>query len=143
MAMRIAGTPRQADWLALPGPERLKYLAKARGLLADGATAGAAEKAEGLRLDGFLYIIAHPRLPGIKIGRAFDPASRLRGYQTGCPERAYYLAHVSPYFEDCVAHEKTIHDTLSPWRLQGEWFSLPVSTASRLLDTLSPFRAAE
>ena len=62
---------------------------------------------------------------------------------TGCPERAYYLAAVSPYYEDCVSHEKAIHEQFGAVRLQGEWFDVPVAIAAHALKQLSPFRAAQ
>ena len=108
-------------------------------LRALGATIGGAEAAEKTRRDGFLYIIAHPNLEGIKIGRAFDPESRLRGYQTGCPNRQYHLVHVSHYLEDCFVAERTVHEALDHYRLSGEWFSAPLQTAMHYIDNQSPF----
>lgn len=96
-----------------------------------------------VREDGFLYIIAHPRLPGYKVGRAFNPESRLAGYQTGCPERAYYLRYVSPYFESCVEIEKRVHAALIEHRLEGEWFDISPVHIINVIERQSPFRSVQ
>jgi hypothetical protein len=69
-----------------------------------------------------VYVIGHSCLQGVKIGRAFDPESRLKNYQTGCPNREYVLHYISDYSDDCVDLEKRVHQYLDPVRLQGEWF---------------------
>lgn len=139
MAYRMAGGT--TAFYEMDKEVRLAIRAQARELYEIGLTFSSAEEAEEVRSDGFLYIIAHPRLPGMKIGRAFNPESRLRSYQTGCPERAYELLHVSPYFEDCVTLEKMVHAALSLHRLEGEWFNVGEQFARDIIDRQSPFRA--
>ena len=121
----------------------MDLLQVAYGLYDAGSSIGTAEEAERTRKDGFLYIIAHPRLPGYKVGRAFDPESRLAGYQTGCPERAYYLRHVSSYFEDCVEIERRVHSALAEHRMEGEWFDISPVHIINLIDEQSPFRSIQ
>ena len=135
MAMRIAGTPKQRDWLKLTKEERAVYLESARSLMVLGADYGVAHAAEvaGVEKRGFVYVIRHPAWPAhVKVGRAFDPESRLRQYQTGCPERGYLL-HFAAYFPDVVYAEKLIHDTLADYRANGEWFRMLPSTAEHVI----------
>jgi hypothetical protein len=136
MAMRIAGTPRQVDWLALSTEERAVYLESARGLIALGSDYHVATAAElaGVEKRGFVYVITNPAWPAhCKVGRAFDPLSRLRSFQTGSPERDYVLRY-AVYFEDVQAAERLIHDTLADYRAEGEWFRILPSTAEHVLD---------
>jgi len=92
-----------------------------------GVDFSAAASAEHTEKRGFVYVITHPAFPGyVKIGRAFDPEARLRGYQTGCPHRAYEL-YAAVYFEDCHWAEKEIHARLEyEYRngALGEWFNI-------------------
>lgn len=141
MAMRIAGTPRQVDWLALSPEERAVYLESARGLIAlgsDFAVADAAEKA-GVEARGFVYVITNPAWPAhCKVGRAFDPLARLASFQTGAPERDYVLRY-AVYFEDVLKAERLIHDTLADYRASGEWFRILPSTAEYVLDQIGGY----
>ena len=85
---------------------------------------------------GFVYVISHPSFPHhVKIGRAFDPESRLRGYQTGCPLRQYRLNH-TVYFNDCYMAEREIHARLQFWRAEGEWFALQPQQAADKINQL-------
>ncbi len=141
MAMRIAGTPRQADWLALTAEERSVYRETAAGLRALGSDIAVAHAAElaGVEKRGFVYVITNPAWPAFcKVGRAFDPESRLASYQTGCPDRDYKL-HYAVYFEDCHAAETLIHDTLADYRASGEWFRILPSTAEHVLDQIGGY----
>lgn len=133
LAMRMARTPRQSDWLELDAEFRLEYLQLARRMMAFGADFGTAERAEKVVTNGCIYVIDHPRLPGVKIGRAFDPKSRLRSYQTGCPERAYRLRFAA-YFEDAHAVETTVHERLRAHQLEGEWFDLTAEDAQECIE---------
>ena len=93
---------------------------------ADFVTASKAEKRERR---GFVYIMSHPAFDGyVKVGRAFDPESRLSNMQTGCPHRAYRLEHYW-YFDDAHRAEEEIHELLDKYRWNGEWFFLPTATA--------------
>lgn len=141
MAMRIAGTPRQADWLDLSVEERAVYLETARGLISlgsDFAVADAAERA-GVEPRGFVYVITNPAWPAhCKIGRAYDPVSRLASFQTGSPDRDYELKY-AVYFDDVLKAEHLIHDTLADYRAEGEWFRILPSTAEHVLDQIGGY----
>ncbi len=131
MAYRIAGGQRA--YFRLPKSRRLDIRETARRMLALGADFSTAQQAEATERQGFVYIITHPRLKGVKVGRAYDPTNRVRGYQTGCPERAYRLAYAA-YFEDCHAAELMIHARLADYRLQGEWFDLAPDEAQEAIE---------
>lgn len=111
-------------------------MAIARRLLAAGETFVSAVAADTTVREGFIYVITHPSWPGhCKIGRAFDPLSRLQGYQTGCPERAYQL-HSSVYFKDCHAAEQLVHEALADFRGLGEWFFIHPTYAAATIKQL-------
>ena len=122
-AQKLADAAR-LDFYNLPREERLKWRKIAKTLNDLGATFGDAERAEKRRKDGVVYVMTHPAMRGVKIGKAFDPNSRLQSYQTGCPDRAYTLAWVSPYVADASALEKQIHKLFKADRINGEWFDV-------------------
>lgn len=121
IAYEIAGNSKK--FYAMDDVKRAKIRDVAMELYDAGETFGGAAKYEETNSNGFVYVICHPRLRGIKIGRACNPVSRLKSYQTGCPERAYYL-YYAMYFHDCVNAELAMHARLDPYRLEGEWFDL-------------------
>lgn len=119
---------------ALSRAQRLDVRAAAKQLHELGKDIPTAHVAEKTDRRGFVYVITHPSWPGYcKVGRAFDPESRLRSYQTGCPARAYKLEY-AVYFPDCHSAEKLIHDTLADYQAEGEWYRILPSTASHVLD---------
>lgn len=68
-----------------------------------------------------LYVIGDTEGRFIKIGIAKEPASRLASLQTGCPHKLILLA---VFNIPNLKAEKKLHEALSPYRLQGEWFEL-------------------
>jgi len=130
----MAGGRRQ--FYALAKDRQAELLKAAKELFGLGLDYGTAEKAERTDRRGFVYVISHPRFPGyVKIGRAFNPESRLRGYQTGCPERAYKLDY-AVYFDDCHKAETDIHYILQQDRVKGEWFAIPRHVAEGYIDAI-------
>lgn len=80
-----------------------------------------------------MYVIDHPLMYGVKIGRACNPESRLRGYQTGCPRRSYRLRYAL-YFEDCYTAEAALHARLNYHQLEGEWFAIEPDEAQEAIE---------
>lgn len=134
-AQKLADTSK-SDFYSLPREQRLEWRKIAKTLNDLGATYGDAERAEKRRKDGVVYVMTHPAMRGVKIGKAFDPDSRLQSYQTGCPDRAYKMAWVSPYVDDASTLEKEIHSLLHRYRMNGEWFDLSVSDVNFFSDHL-------
>lgn len=66
-----------------------------------------------------LYIIQSDNTGMIKIGRSKDPLKRLKQLQTGNPNKLKLIA----YFDNMGWREKELHEQLSRYRLEGEWFS--------------------
>lgn len=66
-----------------------------------------------------LYIIQSDLTGMIKIGRSKDPVKRLKQLQTGNPNKLKLIAS----FEGLGWKEKVLHEQLSLYRLEGEWFS--------------------
>jgi hypothetical protein len=123
----------------LPPEERIKAREVARQMHENGQDFATAQAREATDKRGFVYCITNPAWPAhCKVGRAFDPEARLRGYQTGCPERDYELKY-AVYFEDCHAAEKLIHDTLADYKAEGEWFRILPSTAEHVLDEIGGY----
>lgn len=123
----IAGA--QHRYYEAPSEVRAKIRRTARRLQELGVDFSTAARNELTNREGFIYVISHPSWPQyVKIGRAFDPESRLRGYQTGCPLREYELQH-AVYFTDCHDAEKAIHERLAHKQMKGEWFALSISDA--------------
>lgn len=119
---------------ALTPEKRAEITRRARLMYDLGKDWGTAQRAESTVRCGFVYIISHPHLDGIKIGRAFDPYSRLSSYQTGCPYREYKLDY-AVYFTDCQQAERDLHKELSEHRIgKGEWYAMPRHVAEEIID---------
>lgn len=72
---------------------------------------------------GFVYVI-QSEMGHYKIGKAKDPYSRNHTIGT---EHAYKTWLV--YTKKCLDHtkcERVLHEALAEWRLNGEWFALPL-----------------
>jgi hypothetical protein len=108
-------------------------------MIAAGQDFDTAKKREKTDRRGFVYVITNAAWPQyVKIGRAFDPDSRVKGYQTGSPLRDYVL-HSSVYFEDCYMAEKEMHLRLKHHQretVQGEWFHLDPDVAAAQINLL-------
>lgn len=74
-------------------------------------------KIYGMKKDN-LYIIQSNNNGLIKIGRSKNPQKRLKQLQTGNPNKLKLIYT----FEGEGWREKIIHERLSYYRLEGEWF---------------------
>lgn len=134
LAYQIAGSSRK--FYALPPEERAAIRSTAKLMHEQGQCFAGAQEAERTDLRGFVYVITNPAWPyHCKIGRAFDPESRLRGYQTGTPFRDYELLGAR-YFSNASLAEVEMHMRLAKWRGEGEWFRLPPQAALVEIDKL-------
>lgn len=130
----VAGGPKL--YAKLSKDDRAKCREVARTLHEMGVDYTTALHAEKTDKRGFVYVITHPMYPEyVKIGRAFNPESRLRGYQTGCPFRGYKL-HYSVYFHDCYQAEREMHLRLDRYKMEGEWFALAPHMAEYAINNL-------
>lgn len=135
LTYQIAGCSERAFY-ALPRGQRLAVRETAKQLHDLGVDFATAQRAEKTDRRGFVYVITNPAWPdAVKIGRAFDPESRLNGYQTSSPARDFELAH-AVYFADCHLAEREIHLRLGIARLNGEWFHLSVAAAAYAINQL-------
>jgi len=66
-----------------------------------------------------LYFIQSDKTGMIKIGRSKNPQKRLCQLQTGNPNKLKLIAS----FKGMGWKEKILHERLSRYRLEGEWFS--------------------
>ena len=132
LAYQIAGSSRK--FYALPPEERAAIRSTAKLMHEQGQCFAGAQEAERTDLRGFVYVITNPAWPHhCKIGRAFDPESRLRGYQTGCPRRSYRLRYAL-YFRDCHTAEAALHARLIDHQLEGEWFAIAPDEAQEAIE---------
>lgn len=93
------------------------------------------DRTHSLLLDGFVYVMANPKLlPWIKVGHSRDYERRLSSYQTGDPLREYYICGYE-YFADRFSAEKEIHEMLAQqYKQKNEWFDCDPDI---ILDTLN------
>jgi hypothetical protein len=110
-------------------------LSRAKELYSLGAhVRGAAAREASRVLEGFVYIIRNDAWPDrLKIGSAVDAESRLSDAQTWDPHRRFYVAH-AVFVPDRIASEHRVHERLSDYRLEGEWFAVPLPLARAALD---------
>lgn len=134
LADKVAGS--RAKRFALSEEQQAEVWRTAETLHALGADFATAQRSEETEFIGFVYVISHPRLEGVKVGRAFDPDSRLLGYQTGCPRRAYRLRYAT-YFENAHTAERAIHARLKAHQLEGEWFSIEPDDAQEAIEAFA------
>ena len=135
LAEQIAGG--RTRYRAISPEERARFRATAHAMHELGADFTTAEKAEKTDRRGFVYVISNPAWPHhVKIGRAFDPESRLRSYFTGCPFNDYVVENAM-YFHDCYMAERETHARLEAWRADdGEWFNLTPDEAADCINQL-------
>jgi len=71
---------------------------------------------------GYLYVYRgrHESRRYVKIGRATNAVSRLRGQRTANPHGIEVLAVCR--VKDAVKAERLVHELLDRWRFNGEWF---------------------
>lgn len=83
------------------------------------------------RVKTIVYIVQMVKAKHVKIGVANDMTKRLRGLQSGNPERLKVVHTLAGDYTD----EKHLHGALAAWRLSGEWFVWrePVKLAVALL----------
>jgi hypothetical protein len=133
IAAGIAGTQRAI--YKLTKPQRLALWSRARELYRLGVHIQGAAAREASRVrEGFVYVIRNDAWPDrLKIGSAVDAESRLANAQTWDPHRRFYVAH-SVFVPDRIASEHRVHARLSDYRLEGEWFAVPLPLARAALD---------
>ena len=82
--------------------------------------------------EGYVYVISNPAWPDwVKVGMAIDADDRCSSYQTSSPLRDYIL-HCAISSDDRRKDESKAHKVLEKISdsRKGEWFKLPVDTAT-------------
>lgn len=75
-----------------------------------------------------LYVVGANCTGPVKVGISRSPASRLASLQTGSHEKLIlFTCIVIPDKDRWI--ERTIHESLNMWRLQGEWFDISLPCA--------------
>jgi len=86
---------------------------------------------------GEVYIIAHPSFKNwVKIGKAVDAVDRLKSYQTGCPQRSYYLTATYKVSDRNVSETKAHQLLEKSFDRQNEWFRCSTLEAEQVLNKL-------
>lgn len=92
---------------------------------------GASEGGGSPRRAQLLYIIGASRDGPLKIGISEDPYKRRATLQSGHPERLeVYWVYPCP---SSAVIEPVIHALMRPFRMEGEWFRVPMETAMAAL----------
>lgn len=89
------------------------------------------KSAKGIK-EGYVYVITHPKLEGVKIGSAIDVDKRLSQYNVCCPRKEFKL-YTYIFSMDRAELETVIHTKLQEDRLEGEWFAVCPKDAKELL----------
>lgn len=84
--------------------------------------------------DSYIYVIAGSPDGPTKIGITQDPEKRLRGLQTGHPERLAVYAERQVRASVVRQIEGECHRRLKDVRSQGEWFEMTAEQAERIVD---------
>jgi len=96
-------------------------------------------------MTGFLYVIAHPK-GWRKIGRATNPASRLRQHQRYSGE--ILVGEAVFACDNSIDAERRALRSLAAHRIMGEWFDVDFKTAAKAVQVatqnapLLPFPSA-
>jgi hypothetical protein len=88
----------------------------------------------------YVYFVQIPGTPIVKIGKSANPKERIREIQTYHPYPLTVIATIpgEPW------SEAAFHRFFSPYRLRGEWFSLPEEFLSAdALEQFGPFGPPE
>lgn len=141
LAHRIAGGRR--TFSMLPHEARLALRARAHELHRVGSEVATAAARSSARVrEGFVYCLTNESFPHrVKIGSAVDVESRLADAQTWDPHRCFRVAH-AVFVPDRNATERLVHELLREYRLEGEWFAVPLAQARAAL-TREAARARE
>jgi len=103
------------------------------------ARTGNAKETRRNKGGGYLYVITNPAWPPfVKIGRTTNINSRLRTYQTGDPNRGYFL-HYYRYFLDVCKAERTLSTLYQGVERQGEWYQIHAEDAANLIDLTAAY----
>ena len=82
----------------------------------------------------YLYIIENVDNGLVKIGYSLDPHRRCASLQTGSSAELR-VAHTVAVAEDRARLlEQQMHRDVGPYRVRGEWFSVPLTQAVALLE---------
>jgi hypothetical protein len=82
---------------------------------------------------GFVYVAVNSCWPEIsKIGSTKDPIKRIKSFNTYDPYMGFKLVSFK-LVDDRWEYEKSIHEILSEYRMNSEWFNIPWTQASGVL----------
>lgn len=85
------------------------------------------------------FIVENPFLNRIKIGKAKNPADRIKSLQTGNPNKLSVYRSVHCGSDELMSTTETfLHRSLRDKNINGEWFNLSLGTVDNICDNLEP-----
>lgn len=88
---------------------------------------------------GFIYAIQSSKTKLIKIGFSVMPEGRVKGLQTGSPDKLKLLKT----WPGTMSDEKRIHRCLKEHRVHGEWFEVSYDRAAFVIQAVIEPRDAD
>lgn len=83
----------------------------------------------------YVYFIQGEATGLIKIGKANDPGTRLKGLQTGSPDHLVLLGVIP-----CTKTRETeLHEDFKAFKVHGEWFKPSAELLSFIAKTANPW----
>ena len=82
---------------------------------------------------GYIYIMAHPLMRGLKVGKTVDLAKRLSHANTHCPLSAFRMVY-TVFSKDTSNDDWKIMREIKDRRLFGEWYDIRVSGLRDVID---------
>lgn len=84
----------------------------------------------GDEMASYVYLIWLEGTSCYKVGKADNPAKRLKDLQTGHAGKLHLLTQMA--CKDALRKESYLHQKYGQWRVQGEWFSVPPTEIQEL-----------
>ena len=88
--------------------------------------------------DGYIYVIKHPNLRGLKIGYSRKGGVyRVRDANCWCPDNAFSVVKEWRFEMDVCRVERLIHRCFIDYQLEGEWFDIAEDEAIEFIHELA------
>lgn len=86
-----------------------------------------------IKTTGYVYIIEAVGTDRFKIGYSTSPETRLAQLQTG----SAFALKLSGTWPASIEIEKSLHERLAAYRVNGEWFHVPQNTEFSIVDLIA------
>lgn len=89
----------------------------------------------------YVYFIQGESTKLIKIGKANDPIERLKGLQTGSPDKLVLLGVIP--CTSVQVQEVALHEDFQAFKVHGEWFSPSPELLEYISKATTPYKRVE